>query len=68
MLHKIGALSGVLDACVLFVATMTLTPVFEHGAVLDAIELDRVTVFDEFERRLGIVVLERAGAPGRKRR
>ena len=45
-LHHVGALSGVLGACVRFAATMTLLPASEPDAVLDTIERDRVTVLD----------------------
>lgn len=45
MFH-VFALSSIVDICVRFGATMSLVPRFEPGAVLEAMERDRVTVFE----------------------
>jgi long-chain acyl-CoA synthetase len=45
LFHVFG-LSSILDVCVRFAATMSLTPRFDAGTVLATIERDRVTVFE----------------------
>jgi long-chain acyl-CoA synthetase len=63
-LHHVGALACVLDVAVRFGATMTLLPAFEPGAVLEAIERDRVTVFEGVPG-MYLALLNHPGGEGR---
>ena len=63
LFHVFG-LSSIVNVCIRFGATMSLVPRFDPAAVLDAIERDRVTVFEGVPT-MYIAVLNHPDLPAR---